>query len=247
MSTAVTSFPERDNRVPARVDPMHAWDALHEVSPNAAHLARQKLVSFTRRGPAHVAVDMLRTRLLKALQANGWRRVALAAPTAGCGTSFVAANLAISLARGESRRVMLMDLDLRKPELAEIFGIQGSASMSEYLGGFVLPEQYFVRFGPNLALGLNTIVEAQAAEILLDETTGEVLRDMAETYQPDVIVYDLPPALEHDDLMAFLPHVDGVVMVVGGGVTRAAEVQAMSAMLEGQTQVLSIVLNQAEG
>ena len=244
---AVTNFPERSDQVPARADPMHAWDALHEINPNPAHLKAQKLVSYTRRGPAHIAIDMLRTRLLKALQANGWGRVAVAAPTVGCGASFVAANLAISLARGESRRVMLMDLDLREPAQAGIFGIQGSASMSEYLGGFVLPEEFFIRFGPNLALGINTIPEAQAAEILLDDSTGEVLRDMAEVYQPDVAVYDLPAALEHDDLMAFLPHVDGVVMVVGGGVSTAADVQAMSAMLEGQTQVLSIVLNQAEG
>lgn len=230
----------------ASYDAADLWSQLETVRISNAHLAKNRVVSALRKDPAHMAIDMLRTRLLQVLKERGWKRIAITSPTDGCGKTFVASNLAISMARGESRRVVLMDMDLRKPELASVFGINAAPSMREYLSGLILPEEYFVRVGQNLTLGLNSVPEPSSAELLLESMTSDILEEMQELFSPDVVLYDLPPALSHDDVVAFLPQVDGVLLVAGGGITKAAEMRQVERMLGDDTPLIGVVLNKAE-
>jgi len=93
------------------------------VPLDTRHLIRNRLISATREDPAHVAFDVLRTKLVATLRARGWHRVAITSATPDCGKSFVAANLAISLSRQSGLRTVLMDMDLRRPSLATMLGI----------------------------------------------------------------------------------------------------------------------------
>jgi protein-tyrosine kinase len=230
----------------ATYSPDDLWRALPAVDLSHTHLARHRVIAARRKDPAHVAIDMLRTRLLQALNERGWHRVAITSPTAGCGKTFVASNLAISMARGESRRVVLMDMDLRNPGLAQVFGVGNAPKIREYLSGYLLAEEYFQRVGHNLALGLNAAIEPSAAEFILESMTSEVLSEMQEVMAPDVILYDLPPTLTHDDVVAFLPQVDGVLLVLGGGITTTEEVRTVERLL-GDTPLIGAILNKAEG
>jgi len=232
---------------PELQDPSNLWDSLQSVSISNAHLARNLIITARRRDPAHEAIDMLRTRMLQALNERGWTRIAITSPTDGCGKTFVASNLAISMARGESRRIMLMDMDLRNPSLSTVFGVSNPPNLRNYLAGYSLPEEYFLRVGQNLALGLNDVAEKNAAEVLLEKMTTEVLDEMQDLFQPDVVLYDLPSALPHDDVVAFLPQVDGVLLVVGGGISTAQDIRDVEQMLGSQTPLLAVVLNKAEG
>lgn len=231
----------------AQYKPDDLWPQLQTVRISTAHLAKNRVIAAKRKDPAHLAIDMLRTRLMQVLKEHGWNRVAITSPTSGCGKTFVASNLAIAMARGENRRVVLMDMDLRNPGLAQVFGVNTPASMREYLSGYRLPEEYFVRVGQNLALGLNSTPEEASAELLLEDMTTEVLGDIQNSFQPDVVLYDLPPALEQDDVTAFLPQVDGVLLVVGGGISKAEDVRLVEQMLGDGTPLIGAILNKAEG
>lgn len=105
------------------------WERFRSVTLDPRHLARRRLISAGREDPAYVTFDVLRTRLLQALKARGWSRVAITSPTKGCGKTFVSSNLAFSLAR-TSRRIALMDMDLRIPSLATVLGVRGRCSIS---------------------------------------------------------------------------------------------------------------------
>ena len=98
------------------------WGALDEFTLDVAHLTRTRGVSYQKNDPAHVVFDVLRTRLLKVCKDNSWSRIAITSPTRGCGKTFVAANLAFSLARQAECRTVLIDMDLRLPELASTLG-----------------------------------------------------------------------------------------------------------------------------
>lgn len=229
------------------LDSADIWGRLQSQRISTAHLAKHRVVSAKRRNPAYTAIDMLRTRLLQALKEHGWSRIAITSPTEGCGKTFVASNLAISMARGESRKVLLMDMDLRNPGLADVFGVTDPPIVREFLSGYMLPEEYFIKVGQNLALGLNSTPETDAAEFLLESMTSEVLDEAQKLFQPDVVIYDLPPALTHDDVIAFLPNVDGVLLVLGGGQTTADQVREVEQMLGDSKPILGMVLNKAEG
>lgn len=227
---------------PAHVDP---WKRLRQVALDPRHLARHRLISAGREDPAHVAFDVLRTRLLQALKARGWSRVAVTSPTKGCGKTFVSANLAFSLAR-TSARVALLDMDLRIPSLATVLGVREPAPMLDFLTGRRPMERHLLRVAPNLAVGLNAAPVTNASELLQAPETADTLAAMQDALRPDVVIHDLPPALLCDDLLAFLPQVDGVLLVAGGGVTQAEDVRKCERLLADQTPLLGVILNKAE-
>ena len=208
-------------------------------------LARSPLVNFFRDDPAAKGFDLLRTRLLHTLKAHDWKRVAVAAPTTGAGTTFTAVNLALSLARIPHSRTILMDLNHRNPGVAEALKMDQPGNMSGFLTGEVVMEDHLIRPAETLALGLTDAPDRNAAEILHDSYSAATLADMIERTAADVVLYDLPPVLEYDDLTAFLPQVDGVLLVSDGTQTTAAHLAACEKMLAGHTELLGVVLNRA--
>lgn len=229
-----------EGKVSAEYDP---WAALEEITLDAAHLKRMRIVSYGKNDPAHVAFDVLRTRLLKVFKDKGWSRLAITAPTAGCGKTFVAANLAFSLARRPECRTVLIDMDLKMHGLSRAIGDHLSCSIEGYVKGHTPPEEYLRRAGPNLALGLNTGRVRDSAELIQDERTARALGQLCETYQPNVIIYDLPPVLMSDDVIGFLPYVDCTLLVAAAGETTAAQIEECERLFSESTAMLGVVLN----
>ncbi|WP_294613114.1 CpsD/CapB family tyrosine-protein kinase [uncultured Roseovarius sp.] len=256
LETSVRQQPEPEQVEGAKATPAGQpllWPKLRHVALDARHLTRNRLISATREDPAHVAFDVLRTKLLATLRANGWHRVAITSPTPDCGKSFVAANLAISLSRQASVHTMLMDLDLRRPSLARTLGVSAPGPIASFLTGDATIEQQFLRpaenalnIGDTLALGLNDRVETYAAELLQSPRTAEVLDDLYARLRPDVVLFDLPPALYYDDVLGFRPQFDGVLLVIGGGHSTAQEVRDVKRRFGADTPLLGVVLNRAE-
>jgi len=248
--TAPTLSQPADQPVP---DPGALWAALGGVALDPAMLERSLVITAARSDPAHGAFDVLRTRLLGALADKGWTRVGITSPTKGCGKSFSAMNLAVSLARYDARRTILMDMDMRMPSLARSLGVVPPGSMGDVLRGLTPPSRHLLRVAPNgkhignLALGLNTQPELFAAELFQQESTAVALAAIQADYRPDVMLFDLPPALAQDDVIAFRAHVDCILMVVGGGITTAREVREVVRRLGEDKPVVGVILNKAEG
>ena len=244
-------MPTADTVTPQMV--ANNWHYLPTFQPDPRHLSNQRVVSATRDHEAHTAFDVLRTRLLQALAENGWRRVAITSPNKGCGKTFAAANLAISLSRQEACRTVLLDLDLRRPTLNRVMGVTAPGPIADLLSGAVEPTEHLVRvgdnplhIGQNLAFGFNNKAESYASELLLDKRTGQSLDEIEALLDPDVMLFDLPPALNSDDVISMQPYFDGVVLVLGGGITKPQDVKEVERRLGDRTPLLGMVLNQAE-
>lgn len=222
------------------------WLALDEIGLDPRRLVRERIVTRDKSDRAHIVFDSLRTRLLKALRDNGWWRVVITSPTKGCGKTMVAANLAFSLARQPEIRSMLIDLDLRLPTLAQRLGQREGYAIEPYLLGETRPRDYFRRTGANLALGLNTGRVRNSAELVQGKRVAAALDATWEIYRPHVAIFDMPPMLSCDDVLAFLPNVDGVLLVVGGGETRAGEIEECERLMTDHTNFLGVLLNKGE-
>lgn len=221
------------------------WLLLPELTLGDADVERHRLVSVNRADPAHLAFDVLRTRLLRVCDEHGWRRIGVTSPTKGCGKSMVALNLAFSIARQADRRLCLIDLDLRAPRIAEYIGTSDSLPLADWLKGRVSFEGHFRRIGENFALGLNTTRVRDSAELLQSESTGVALRDVVARLDPEIILYDLPPLLVSDDVISALPHLDAVIIVAAAGQTKADEITASERLLAGNTVLIGVVLNKS--
>ena len=82
-----------------------------------------------------------------------------------------------------------------------------------------------------------------SSELLLSPATAQGVAALKAAFQPDVILYDLPPMLMSDDVMAFVPHLDCVLLVAAAEQTRLDEVDKCEQDLAEQTNVLGVVLN----
>lgn len=230
------------------------WAQLDSFSLDMDLLERNRIITANRIDPAYTAFDVLRTRLLQALPENGWTRIAITSPTKGCGKTFTAANLAISLARQDKCRTLLIDLDMRRPSLHKVFGVTQPGRIGDLLRGHVTARDHLLRpatgqlhGGHNIAFGFNDAAEDYAAELLQDPATGAALQQMQQALKPNVMLFDMPPALLSDDVIAFRAHFDAVLLIVGGGLTTDAEVKEVERRLGAQTPLLGMVLNKADG
>ena len=225
------------------------WNDLPRISLGArldgqpAQRGLPSLIEYFRADPIAKGFDLLRTRLVRTIRAYGWRKIAVVAPTPGCGATFTAVNLALSLSRMPGSRTVLMDMNQRAPGVANALGVRTANRLDEFLQAKTRIEDYFLRPSKSLAVGLAAVPSAYAAEALHDPLAEEVLDDMIERLDPDLVIYDLPAMLAYDDMTAFLPQVDGVLLVVDGTQTLPDHISACERIFEGQTQLLGVVLN----
>lgn len=231
----------RSAQRPQQVGP--AWAELAAFDPEPRLLARNHVVTFEDVDPAHSHFDILRTKVLRTMQKNGWTSLGITSPTSGCGKTTVALNLAFSLAHQADIRSVLVELDLRRPSMAKQIGLKAPQSMASVLQGTRGVAESFVRYGDNLAIGTNAQSVRDSAELLMNARTAEGIAAIKRAFLPDVIVYDLPPMLQSDDAMAFLPQLDCVLLVAGAEKSRLDEVDKCEKDLADQTNVLGVVLN----
>ncbi|MEH7827772.1 CpsD/CapB family tyrosine-protein kinase [Gemmobacter denitrificans] len=230
---------------PAPHRPEKVWAALSAVMPDSARMAGNGLFTDAAQNEVTARFDILRTRMLQAMAERGWKKIAVTSPTHGCGKSLVAANLALSVARLPAARAVLVDLELRHPDLARLFDLP-AAPLTELLSGEQPVESHLRRIGDNLALALNGEAVPRAAETLMDPASRGTLKAIIDHLDPTVMILDLPPALGSDDVLSVLPEVDAVLLVADGTRTTADDIRACERLFNGVVPFLGVVLNRAE-
>jgi len=219
-----------------------AWMALPAYAPQPRQLEKSRVVSFEP-GPKSTPFDVARTRLLKQMRANDWRRIAITSPGPGCGKTMTTLNLAFSLARQSEIRTLVIEADLRRPALAKALGLKAHHSFSTVLEGASQARDHMVRHGPNLAFGTNYLPAKNAAELLQSARVAEVLDEIEAEYAPDVMLFDMPPLQAGDDTLGFLDKVDAALLVAAAGSTTIEQVDLAEQELAAQTNVVGVVLN----
>ena len=217
------------------------------VSVNTEHLKQQRIVSYAKNDASHVAFDILRTKIMQTLKENDWKSVAITSPTAGCGKTMVALNLAMSMSRQSDCRTVLVDLDLKRPSVARTLGIQSRQSIVQYIEGLAELDECFVSMNENLFLGLNNQSVNNSSEMIQHARAGLIPETVGHFLEPKVVIFDLPPMLTSDDAIAFLPQVDCVFLVAASGKTTTREIDECEIHLSEALNYLGIVLNKCEG
>ncbi|MDX5350279.1 MAG: CpsD/CapB family tyrosine-protein kinase [Paracoccaceae bacterium] len=218
------------------------WSSLTEVQLNPGKLEAGRIVAH-QPGPGVTAFDLMRTNLLKHLREHGWSRVAITSPSSGCGKTTVCLNLAFSLARQAELRVVVLEMDLRRPAIVRTLGLTGKPCLADVLSGKETPEKGLLRIGKNLAIGANAEPAANPAELLSSAQAAATIDAIQARLKPDVILFDLPPVLVIDDTLAFLDQVDCALMIAAAEESTVAEIDRAGRELADYTKVLGVVLN----
>jgi len=219
-----------------------AWDALTPGTLDPDHLSSNRIFAHGS-GLDAMPYDMLRSRLIRHMRDNGWRRVAITSPTAECGKSTLALNLALSLQRLRDSHSILLEMDMRRPSLADMMGVDPPLDLAHFLRGDRAFGAAAMRIGSNLAIATNGTPAPDAAQVLASRYLPLALDDIQKTYAPEMMILDTPPMLQSHDMMAIASHVDCVLIVAAADVTTTDEIAQCERELSGQAQMLGVVLN----
>lgn len=159
------------------------------------------------------------------------KTVLIAAPTAGLGKTFVAANLAALLAAAD-RNVLLIDADLRKPRLHRYFRAPAAPGLAEVLNGEMeFKDVVRVEAAANLDLLLAGRARRNPADLLLSPKLRELLDSLEKRY--DCIVIDSPPVLPVADALAFAHFGLQTFLVARSEVSTVREIREAARRLDG--------------
>ncbi len=235
----------RVSQTPERA--LHAWRT-PVVAVDASHLAAERVISAGQSGGASAAYKLLRTQVVRRLDQLGANALAVVSPRSNDGKTLTAINLAISLASDPNRTALLAEMDLRRPALARRFGFVPEIGVEECLQGLEPIEHAMVRPQGYERLTLLPARESVdlSSELLGTSRTGELVAELRNRYANRYVVFDLPPVLEADDVLAFSRHLQAVLLVVNEGRTLREDV-ARTVKLLSDTPIVGTVLNGSRG
>lgn len=219
---------------------------LSRLAIDRARLRARKVVFPDESTPAARAYRMLRAQLLQRARSSGLGAIGIVSSASGEGKTLTAVNLALSLAADPNHRVTLVDLDLRRPSVAETLGITPPLGLETWLGaeqplGSVL---YGLEGIERLSVVPTLAPLATASEAL----AGSRMRDLVEALRTmegrRLLVVDLPPALLSDHVLTVSPLLDGFVLLVTEGKTLRDDVERVFELL-GRDRIVGTVLNRS--
>jgi capsular exopolysaccharide synthesis family protein len=185
----------------------------------------------------------LRTRLALAEGSTALRTILVTSPQKGEGKSLTSANLALTMAQELQRKVVIVEADLRKPALQNLFGLPSGPGLADYLVGAVELKDV-MKFLPEHNL---TVIPAGACPMnpaeLLGSTAMRRMLDYLRT-RFDRVILDTPPVLPLADVAILAPLVDGSLMVVRAGYTPKPAIENALRAFDS-TRLLGVVLNES--
>jgi exopolysaccharide/PEP-CTERM locus tyrosine autokinase len=186
---------------------------------------------------------ILRTNLLFPESGKMPRSVMVTSVGPGEGKSFVAANLAVSVAQHVNWNVLLIDCDLRRPSVHRQFGFQNVAGLSDYLANGTDLQPLLLKTG----IEKLTILPAgkppdNPSELLSSERMAALLDEAATRYKDRLIILDSPPPKMTAESGALAKYVDGVLLVVKYGSTPKDAATDLIRKL-GRNKILGAVIN----
>ena len=216
-----------------------------EFALNVEYLESKRIIAHDDTDPRSKPFDMLRTQVLQPMDQKGWKILGITSPTPGCGKTVTAINLAFSIARQPDRSVLLVDLDLQKPQVANSIGVKRESGVVSVLEGRTSLSSAIIqaRVGnhrvmvlpvENSTSGSSALVASRAMSTLLQE----IRRD----YRSATVILDLPPMLSSDDVIAVLPQLDCLLLVAAVGTSTVSQIEECNNHLQS-AEVIRFVLN----
>jgi len=160
--------------------------------------------------PMAEAVRSIRTSVLFSRPENVPKKLLITSTTSGEGKSTIATNLALVMAQNGSR-VLIMETDLRRPNISRWLNIEARPGLTEYLSGKSKSTVKATQFDNVYCVPAGG-THTNPAELLGSKAMDDYLNSMNEHF--DFIIIDGPPILGLADSMVLSSKVDGVLMVV---------------------------------
>jgi protein-tyrosine kinase len=195
----------------------------------------------------------LRSQIYQFLDQGPLKTILVSSGMPSEGKTFVAANLAMNLARNKSHNILLIDADLRSPSLHTILGAPNVPGLAEYLAGAAeindilqrnqnssIVEAGNLRSIPNITFIPGGMAGDNASELVANHRIEELIATLSPHF--DLILVDSPPVLVFADAVDIARAADAVLLVARGATTPYNVAQRAQAAFSN-SRILGFVLN----
>lgn len=234
--------PLRDLPSPAEV----RYTRTRKVEPSDDLLLTNRVIAGEVHDPRVEVYRQLRSQVLDTMRRNQWSTLAITSAHENAGKTLTSLNLAVAISQDVNQTVLLVDLDLRKPDVHSTLGIEIEVGIVDHLQGKTRLEDVLINPGfPRLVVLPGRPQGRHASEILTSPEMKAFMSEITSRRYPDrLIIFDLPPLLRNDDAMAFVPSVDCCLLVAEAGVTTPEQLERSQKLLK-HARLLGTVLNKA--
>jgi polysaccharide biosynthesis transport protein len=188
------------------------------------------------------AIHQVQASVMLSLSGSPPKIIMVCSANPGEGKSSLSTNLAATLAMRD-RKVVLMDVDLRKPTLSKSFQLPQQPGLSNYLsGGAPLAEIIHPTGIPNLFLIPAGNIPPNPIPLLASQNFSDLLKDLGADFHN--VIIDTPPVVGFADARIISPQVDGILVVFKHHTTsREAGRLAIQLLTKANARILGGVLN----
>ena len=238
--------PSKDKAQPASDVSSIQYTRTQSVESSHERMRENRLVSSMEQGEYTDALKILSTQVLQRMNENHWKSIAITSARYATGKTTIAINLGLSIAREIEYTVLVVDANLRHPNLHEYFGIKPQTGLSEYLTSEVELSDILINLKrvDHFAILPAGMPHSASSELLGSPKMCTLVEELTSRYPKRIIIFDLPPILETADALSFLPCVDTALIVVEDDVTKEADLKSAVDMLS-VTNVIGTVLNKS--
>lgn len=174
---------------------------------------------------------------------NGLRVVMIASAVPGEGKTLTATNVALTLSESYQRRVLLIDADLRKPALHQVFQLNAASGLIEGLEAKTEVKLVLRQVSPRLSVLPAGRPTSDPMAGLTSDRMRRLLAEARDTF--DWVIIDTPPLMLLPDAHVLSSMVDGAVLIVKANSTPHDHVKRAADII-GRHRITGVVLNQAE-
>ncbi len=177
---------------------------VNSLRPDVATLRGNRILIGSDNESEAMAYKVLRTKLFKVMKENKWMSVGITSANPTEGKTTTAINLAYMLEQSIELPVVLVDLDMHRPNVHKLLGIKPRYGIADYLRGEATLVEVIHRLkGANLLVLPGRTAESDCGRLLSSRAMKDFGRIMMELIGPCLIMYDMAPVLAVDDVMVF--------------------------------------------
>lgn len=234
----------------------HETSAVRSSAPMLGAIQNNGAIDFAQDGAFTESFRSLYTNLSLLNTHHPLRSIVVSSPTAGDGKTTVALNLA-QAAAAMGQRVLLVDADLRHPQLAERLEVPNDRGLTELVAQSLNPQEVIQRLEAMVTaggtdepmLGRTNFSILTGGRMPLDPTrllSSQKMQRLNDYFKAmyDLVIFDAPPVLNYADSSLLAAYTNGMLVVAGMGKTDQGDLRQMLDTLQtARVPVLGIVAN----